>query len=454
MQQLLFQPQEYQHPKLHLFKETELGKIHSTIPWESLEGCLPKQDITKPGPSRFLSNAGLFGMMFLKHILNVSDQKLIERFNTDWSCQLFCGKLLRDDEKIRNTAFVSNLRSYLAHNADLDCIQQVLLNHWGDDIEMTQVLFMDATCYESYIRFPTDVKLLWESCVWIYEKLLFKFCSLLGQKRPRNKFIDQKRKYLAYARLGKKSYKKTRKRHKSLVYLLEKGLVQLQQLLNSNPDLQLADIHRRYIRTIKTVLVQQTQIQSNPLAKIKDRIVSLHKPYLRPIVRGKENKPVEFGMKAHMLQTDGITWFETINFNAYNECKRLKISYLKHKKVFGSCHQLAADRIYATNENRRYLTGKEVVTNFAKKGRPRKDTKHFKGLKLLKEQLNKIRSTVLEGAFGNHKSHYGLRKIKALTEDNERVWAFFGVMSTNAVLIAKRRLKKEKQKTEQVPIAA
>lgn len=453
MQQLLFQPQEYQHPKLHLFKETELGRIHSTIPWNTLAACLPEQDITKPGPSQFLSNAGVFGMMFLKHILNVSDQKLIERFNTDWSCQLFCGKLLRDDEKVRNTAFVSNIRRYMAQNADLDRIQQVLLSHWEADMEMTQALFMDATCYESYIRFPTDVKLLWESCVWVYEKLLFKFCFLLGQKRPRNKFIDQKRKYLTYARLRKKSYKKTRKRHKSLVYLLEKGLDHLQKLLNSNPGLQLADIHRRYIRTIKTVLAQQKQIQANPLAKIKDRIVSLHKPYLRPIVRGKENKPVEFGMKAHMLQTNGVTWFDTMDFNAYNECKRLKISYLKHKMVFGECHQVAADRIYATNENRSYLTGKETVTNFAQKGKIRKSIKHWKSLKLLKEQLNKIRSTVLEGAFGNHKNHYGLKKIKALNEGNERVWAFFGVMSSNAVLISKRRLKKEKE-SEQVPIAA
>ena len=453
MQHLLFQPHEYQHPKLYLFKETELGRIHSTIPWDKLDKCLPEQDITKPGPAQFMSNAGMFGMMFLKHILNISDQKLIERFNTDWSCQLFCGKFLGDNDKVRNTAFVSNIRGYIAHNADLDCIQQVLLHHWKEEMEMTQALFMDATCYESYIRFPTDVKLLWESCVWVYEKMLFKFCSLLDEKRPRNKFIDQKRKYMGYARLRKKSYNKTRRRHKSLLYLLEKGLGQLQELLNSNPGLRLTDMHRSYIRTIKTVLVQQKQIQYNPVAKIKDRIVSLHKPYLRPIVRGKENKAVEFGMKAHMLQTDGLTWFETMNFNAFNECKRLKISYIKHKSVFGHCRQVAADRIYATNENRRYLTVKEAVTNFAQKGRVTKVTSQHKSLKLLKEQLNKIRSTVLEGAFGNHKNHYGLRKIKALSEENEKVWAFFGVMSSNAMLISKRRLKTEKI-SQQVPIAA
>ena len=26
----------------------------------------------------------------------------------------------------------------------------------------------DATCYESHMRFPTDMKLLWESLEWLY----------------------------------------------------------------------------------------------------------------------------------------------------------------------------------------------------------------------------------------------------------------------------------------------
>ena len=26
----------------------------------------------------------------------------------------------------------------------------------------------DATCYESHLRYPADVKLLWESCAWLH----------------------------------------------------------------------------------------------------------------------------------------------------------------------------------------------------------------------------------------------------------------------------------------------
>ena len=439
MQQTLFQPKDYHHPKLYLFKQTKLGRIHDAIPWEELEDCLPVQDTSKPGPKPWFSNKGMFGLMFLKHLIDTSDEKLIDRFNTDWSLQLFCGKLLGEGEMIRDQAMASRVRGYMAEHADWEAIQQVLLEHWKKDMESLHILFMDATCYESYIRFPTDVKLLWECCQWIYD-LIFKLCKLLGIKRPRNKFIDQKRKQQAYSKLRRKTYKKGRRRHRSLVYLLEKGLDQLQGLFDAHP-IVLTGKQTIYLKTIKQVLSQQKVIQEDSSAKIPERIVSLHKPYIRPIVRGKENKPVEFGMKAHMLQSGGVVWFDKMEFKAFNECKALKTSFFKHTKHFGSCFQLAADRIYATNENRNFLKGKGVFHSFAPKGRPVKDTKQAKPQAVLRQELNKVRSTHLEGAFGNHKNHYGLRKVKALSEKTEHIWVFFGVMSANASKIADRKFK-------------
>jgi len=80
---------------------------------------------------------------------------------------------------------------------------------------------------------------------------------------------------------------------------------------------------------IKQVHRQQEFLLDNPPSALKDRIVSLHKPYLRPIVRGKEKKPVEFGAKAHVLQVYGLTFIDKLDFNAFNECTRLKLSKIK-----------------------------------------------------------------------------------------------------------------------------
>jgi len=433
MQKELYQPGLYFSPKWYNFKNIELGRIYESIPWDQLSECLPKENVG-PGAPRWFSAQGMFGLMFLKHYLNISDEKLIDRFNTDWALQLFCGKLLEDNQRIKDKAIVSRTRTYIGEHADWQQLQEMLIKHWKRDMNNTHVLLMDATCYESYIRFPTDVKLLWESCQWVFEKQLFKWSKLLSVKRPRSKYIDQKRKQRDYDRKRRKTYKQGSKRKASLLYLLKKGIDQFQDLLNNNPQLQLNVHDRNYLRTIKKVLEQQQFLQSHPAKELKNRVVSLAKPYVRPIVRGKENKRVEFGMKAHLLQTDGISYFDCMDFNAFNETTRLKISVVKHKTLFGHCYQLGADNIYPTNANRNYVTEKKIFTCFPKKG-PKTYNKQENKLRSI---ISTQRATVMEGAFGTHKTSYGLQKVKAKNQNNEMVWVFFGVMTANAVKISKR----------------
>jgi transposase, IS5 family len=109
--------------------------------------------------------------------------------------------------------------------------------------------------------------------------------------------------------------------------------------------------------------------------------------------------------------------------------------------MFGECTHISADKIYATNENRRYCTKNKIQTNFCRKGAGKDDkpTKQIKGI------LNKQRSTSLEGSFGTEKEHYLLHKIKAQNPKTEKVWLFFGIHTANAVKIAKRREKAKKE---------
>ena len=63
-----------------------------------------------------------------------------------------------------------------------------------------------------------------------------------------------------------------------------------------------------YLLTVKTLLSQETFLPGHPAKELKNRIVSLPQPYVRPIKRWQENKPVELEMKVHMLQVDGISF--------------------------------------------------------------------------------------------------------------------------------------------------
>jgi IS5 family transposase len=88
--------------------------------------------------------------MFLKHYLKLSDEKLLERLNTDWAIQMFCGVLFGDNQRyaariIRDNAFVSNVRTYLAKYVDLKAFQQTLIAHWKQETPDKQVVLMEAT---------------------------------------------------------------------------------------------------------------------------------------------------------------------------------------------------------------------------------------------------------------------------------------------------------------------
>jgi hypothetical protein len=194
--------------------------------------------------------------------------------------------------------------------------------------------------------------------------------------------------------------------------------------------------------TVLTIFDQQQALYENPESKVKNRIVSLHKPYLRPIKRGKEGKPTEFGAKVHIIQVDGLCIIEEFSWNAFHEGNRLQAAVKLHRELFDYCHQLSADKIYASNHNRRFCTREGIQTNFAGKGRkPKKEVQQ------LRAALNKDRSTRLEGSFGNQKNHYLLRKVKARNEHTEKIWVYFGVWTANAVWIYKQR---EKDKPKQV----
>ena len=107
----------------------------------------------------------------------------------------------------------------------------------------------------------------------------------------------KKRQFLEYQLCKKKTKAKERAmRKKLLTFLL--------RLINLLEDVSVAISIKdaAKMRTILKVYEQQHQkAYGNPEEKIKDRIVSLSKPYIRPIVRGKEVKPVEFGAKVKSI---------------------------------------------------------------------------------------------------------------------------------------------------------
>ncbi len=86
----------------------------------------------------------------------------MDAFNTNYAYQMFCGCVINPLHPIRDKAFVCRVRKFLALYCDMQKLQQVLVRVWKNELPHKNILLMDATCYEVNIRFPIDVKLLWE----------------------------------------------------------------------------------------------------------------------------------------------------------------------------------------------------------------------------------------------------------------------------------------------------
>jgi len=414
------------------FLESELGKIYQVIPWNELVKALKLKEHRK-GRVAYFSPQGMLALMFLKAYSGLSDRKLIEHLNGSIEYQMFCGILL-GPERLPDFKFVSRIRTQLASKLQISTVQQVFARAWKPYIQYPNIVLEDATCYESYIRYPTNIKLIWECVEWMYGQMKLT-CKYLKIRMPRTKFLEQKDKYFSYMRMRKKPWKETVKRTRSLLYLLDK-LIKFQEKIDDQNRAWITYPEKYYKRkrVIHKVLSQQQKMFQTK-SSLPGRIVSIAKDYVRPIVRGKEVKKVEFGAKVNMIQVDGINFIEHLDFDPFNESTRLKNSVWYARTLFGKITHISADDIYATNANRQYCTQQNIVTNFKRKGRAGKHEDHRQ---IIASELRKERATRMEGSFGTEKQHYSLDKIKARTELNEILWIFFGVHTANAVRIAKR----------------
>lgn len=428
------------------FLSSKIGQLYQTIPWSELVATVQGSSSCETrGRKPIFDTRGKLALMFLKSYLDVSDKQLMERLSSDYLVQFFCGVYFRPEDKVPDFKLISEIRVELSKSLDLEAFQVAMASYWRPYMEGIEEMLSDATCYESDIRYPTDVKLLWECCEWL-KKQIDQVCKDYHLPKPRSKYHEQSVKQLAYQRRKKPTHKQTQARIKSLLYLLEKLKGQLETLIGHVPQEDLKTLAQYFSRiyTVNKVYEQQKhkyETGEHPA----ERIVSLHKDYLRPIVRGKENKRVEFGAKVNMIQVDGINFVEHFSYDAFHEGNRLLSGIKLHEELMRvRCERVAADTIYATNANRKACSSRQIATSFIPKGPQAKDEEERRKARI---ELARKRATRMEGSFGVEKRHYGLTRIKARTELSEKLWIFFGIHTANAL-----RMIPKMQKPEQIPL--
>lgn len=430
------------------FVNSELGRIRAILPLSEIASSIAvrSKNRSRKGKKSMFPPEGEIALMFLKSYTGLSDDGLIEMLNGSVYMQLFCGVLIEPCNPIKDGKIVSAIRNRLAEKIDIKELQKILYDKWQDKISNKDLCLTDATCYESFLRFPTDVKLLWECCEW-FHALMVKTCKKLKKRLPRNKYNDINKARLAYAKQRKHSAAATRKIRRRLHQLLYKLITQWDNICpESNPTITLSAEQNKRLSTLREVYNQQKDLIQKKA--VEHRIVSIDRPYIRPIIRGKENKRVEFGAKVNNIQIDGISFIEHLSFEAFNEGIRMKQCIEYQESLTGvQVKRFGGDSIYANNANRSFCTEKGITTSFVRKGpKPKEEGKETRTARRI---IGTLRSTMMEGSFGTQKQHYGVGRIAARNQNSETLQLFFGIHMANAALIAARELAMKQSKKKE-----
>ena len=163
---------------------------------------------------------------------------------------------------------------------------------------------------------------------------------------------------------------------------------------------------------------------------------------MRPVVRGKANKSVEFESKLSVSLTEaGLARVDHLRWDAFHEGLDLKSQVKAYRERMGYYPEsVLGDPIYGTRDNRRRL--KKLGIRFAGKplGRPRQVTEaNREELKRLKTQRREeyLQRIPIEGKFGQAKNGYRLNYIRAKRADTSSAWINSIFLVMNLLILLK-----------------
>ena len=188
---------------------------------------------------------------------------------------------------------------------------------------------------------------------------------------------------------------------------------------------------RERLSVVEKLYAQQKEMFENGTHRIDERIVSLSQPWVRPIVRGKQNAPVEFGAKVEMSVINGYLRIEDLRWDAFNESTTLQTSVESYRRAYGHYPaRVLADTIFRTRENLRYCKEHGIHINGPHLGKRPDDVSVYRK-QLREEWLESGERGEIERQFGVAKRRYSLGCVVMKLKHTSEVDIYASVLAMN-----------------------
>jgi len=438
-------------------------RLSKMIPWEELAGRYTRKMCKDFGRLSIKPRVAI-GALIIKHFKQMSDEETIEEIQENPYLQYFLGYSGYQIKPCFDASLFVTIRKRLSAR-QIEAINGVFImkvnelrqiekeakhsgrrsrSSRGNDAQSGKSaqneppnkgkLIVDATVASSNIKYPTDLDLLNQSRE-ISEGLIDKLYS--GgrfEEKPRTYRQKARQSFLGIIKKKRKSHKLLRQGIKRQLQYLRRNLNHIDNMLKrygDNPDILSArDIQR--LKTVRMIFSQQEQMFREGTHSVEDRIVSIHQPQVRPIVRGKAGADVEFGAKISLSVVDRLVSLDRLKWDAFNENQDLIAQVNKYRRRYGFFPAVViADGIYGTRENRQYLRKYGIRFSGKKVGRPPKEIDAiFREMERLR-RIEQGERNEIEGKIGTAKTRYGLGKVMAKTEATSENWIAMAIFSMN-----------------------
>ncbi len=403
-------------------------KLHDLVPWEELENIYKKyfSHLGRPGKDSQLIN----GLLIVKHKMVLSDEEVVRQFLENLYIQYFCGydQFVKEGEIESST--LTRMRKRLGAEYFKKFEEEILEVLKDRKIIKDKEQMIDATVFPSDITYPTDTGVIEKARRWVVKtiKLIIKITGL--KEKVRTYCRKAKATYLKFQKKRKRKQKEIYRVNKKMLQYLSRNIGQLTGVLERadiSVDIPIEKV-KEQLEIARKIYRQQMEMLKAKTHSVKDRIVSFHKPHIRPIVRGKSGKETEFGPKAVLSYVDGFAFLDKISFDAFNESTVLEKNIFLHKDRFGKLPEVViTDNIYGTRENRRMLGEQKIRASLMPLGRRQKEKAgDIKWIKKKQRERNRI-----EGIIGNGKNNYGLGRILYKIAGGEEIWVRLGLSAMN-----------------------
>lgn len=406
-------------------------KLAGIIPWSSVEDVYAANFTSHTGPQALPARMA-FASLIIQVKLSLTDEETVETIAENPYMQFFIGLEKYEQKPPFDSSMMTHFRKRF-NAQDIKDLDELLHSatrkkddnsNDGPDDEPPQnkgALIVDASCVPADIHYPTDLGLMnksREKTEQIIDLLWSKRSNVERKVKPRTNRKGARKSFLGIVLKKRISRKKKRQALREQLNCVRRNIKSINEL-KKYADLSLlpSSLYRDLL-VIGSLYEQQQYMYDNKVMSVDDRIVSIHQPHIRPIVRGKAGAHTEFGAKISISVVDGWTFTDTISFDAYNEGTELISQIEKYEERFGYYPEsVHADKIYRNKENRAFCKKYGIRISGPCLGRPPKDQKLRKEKKEIQRQDEAIRNTV-EGRFGVGKRKYKLDRIFTKVKDS------------------------------------